>query len=72
MKQIALALAVIQTHAIDFTKDQIQETMLEYFELMAGDSPIYREKVTQGKPWLHLQSSNGKCQSVETLQIATA
>jgi hypothetical protein len=61
MKQtLVLALVLVTAQAVDYTAEQIQDSIGEYFTLFAGDSPIYREKVTQGKPWLHLQSSNGK------------
>jgi len=60
MKQKVLLLVLACAHASDLTAEDIQNTIGEYFTIFAGENPVTRERVTQGKPWLHLQDSNGK------------
>jgi len=60
MKQTVLALLLACAHASEITAEDIQNTIGEYFTIFAGENPITRKRVTQGKPWLNLQDSNGK------------
>lgn len=46
MKLLLAAMALTQSLAKDFTAEQIQNNMIEYFTLFAGESEIKRESVT--------------------------